>query len=52
MIFWPKHDGDMALPIGAFGYEPTGDNWIDTFMNGRQERISNGIPYVNFRFAI
>lgn len=36
--------------VGLFQHRPSGNEWIDTFMHGRQERISQGIPYIEFNF--
>ncbi len=41
-----------AVILDTFGPDPTGDNWIDTFMNGRHDRITQGKPYVNFTFQL
>lgn len=41
-----------AVLLDTFGSEPTGDNWIDTFMNGRKEKIVSDTPYVNFEFQL
>ncbi len=41
-----------AVLIDTFGYEKTGHPWIDGFMNERQEKIAQGMPYVNFEFAL
>ena len=41
-----------AVLIDTFGYDEMGHPWIDTFMNGRQDKIAQGIPYVNFEFAL
>ncbi|MCP4362398.1 MAG: phosphotransferase [Chloroflexi bacterium] len=41
-----------AVLIDTFGYEPSGDKWIDTFMHGRQECIISDVPYVNFEFTV
>lgn len=41
-----------AVLIDIFGYESSGDRWIDSFMNGRQAKLIDDIPYVNFEFAL
>ena len=37
-----------AVLIDTFGYEEVGHPWIDGFMNGRQAKIAENKPYVNF----
>lgn len=39
-----------AVLLDTFGPGPTGNGWADTFMNGRQEKILQDKPYVNFKF--
>jgi len=41
----------FAVLFDMFGDKPSGNGWIDTFMNGRQELITNQ-PYVNFEFSL
>lgn len=40
-----------AVLFDMFGDKPSGDGWIDGFMNGRQELITSQ-PYVNFEFSL
>ncbi len=39
-----------AVLLHTFGPGPSGSEWVDTFMHGRQARIADGAPYVNFDF--
>lgn len=39
-----------AVLLDTFGPGPSGSEWVDTFMHGRQARIADGVPYVNFDF--
>lgn len=41
-----------AVLIDTFGYGESGHPWIDTFMNGRQDKIAQEKPYVNFEFTL
>lgn len=41
----------FGVLLDTFGYGQTGNAWIDTFMNGRREKIINE-DYVNFNFSL
>lgn len=41
----------FAVLYDMFGDKLSGNGWIDTFMNGRQDLIINH-PYVNFEFSL
>lgn len=37
--------------LGVFGDKASGNEWVDSFMHGRRQRIEEGTPYLAFDFG-